>query len=75
MRAVAPHERRHVDELVGDRSTSAADVDDWDSLMHVTLVLRVESEFGVRFSSGEVSALSTVGDLMDLVEKSLGKLP
>jgi acyl carrier protein len=59
------------DELVVSRDTSAADVDAWDSLQHVTLILRVESHFGVRFSSAEVADLSSVGDLLDILSRRL----
>ncbi len=51
------------------RATSAKDIDEWDSLMHVNLVLAVESRFGVRFTSTEVAGLKDVGELTDLVEK------
>lgn len=56
------------DDLVIARDTTAAEVEDWDSLMHVTLVVNVELEFGVRFKSSDVSALGSVGDLIDLIE-------
>ena len=49
------------------RQTSASDIEGWDSLTHVTLVLHVEKAFGVRFSSSEVSALRNAGDLEALV--------
>jgi acyl carrier protein len=57
------------DDLVIARETTAADVEEWDSLMHVTLVVNVEREFGLRFKSSEVSALQSVGDLVDLIER------
>lgn len=57
------------DEINVSRETSAKDIDEWDSLMHVNLVLAVESKFGVRFTSTEVAALKDVGDLNDLIEK------
>ena len=47
--------------------TSAADIDGWDSLTHVTLILQVERTFGVRFTSSEVAALRSAGDLEALV--------
>ena len=56
------------DEIELSRDTTAADVDAWDSLMHVTLVLAIEREFGVRFSSTEVAQLVDIGELVDLVE-------
>jgi acyl carrier protein len=60
------------DELVVTLETTAADVDGWDSLMHVRLIICIEKAFHVRFSSSEVAALKSVGDLVDLIT---GKLP
>jgi len=56
------------DDLVVTRDTSARDVDEWDSLMHINLVLNVEKEFSVRFSSSEVAMLQNVGQLIDLID-------
>ena len=55
------------DEIQVTRATTARDVEGWDSLMHVTLIVNLEKAFGVRFSSGEVAALKNVGDLDDLI--------
>jgi len=60
------------DDLVINEATSAADIEEWDSLMHVTLVLEVEGAFKLRFSSGDVAGLKTVGDLCALIEKQSG---
>ena len=56
------------DEIEISRATTAADIDEWDSLMHVTLVLEVEKSFGLRFSSGDVADLQDVGGLLDMIE-------
>lgn len=57
------------DDLSVQAQTSAKDIDDWDSLMHVNLILAVESKFDVRFTSTEVAGLKDVGELLALVEK------
>lgn len=56
------------DELLVTRDTKASDVAEWDSLMHVNLILAVEREFDIRFSSMEVASLIDVGHLADLVD-------
>lgn len=56
------------DELSITRSTTAAEVPAWDSLMHVTLVLQTEAAFGIKFSSSEIANLKNVGELVDLVD-------
>jgi acyl carrier protein len=60
------------DELTINPETAAPDVEGWDSLMHVTLVVNVEKAFGVRFSSSEVAALKNVGELVDLIARHQG---
>lgn len=46
---------------------SAADVAEWDSLTHISLMVAVERTFSVRFRVGEVEALKNVGDLARLI--------
>ena len=59
------------DDLTIARETTAADVEGWDSLMHVRLMLAVEKAFGVRFSSSEVASMHNVGDLIDILERKV----
>jgi len=47
--------------------TTAYDVPGWDSLMHIQLLVAVESRFGVRLSTAQVTSLSNVGELMTLI--------
>ena len=54
-----------------DRATTAADVEGWDSLMHVSLLVSMEKTFGVRFTSSEVASLKNVGELADLIDHRL----
>jgi acyl carrier protein len=56
------------EDLVISRETSAKDIEEWDSVMHVSLIVNVEKGFGVRFSSSEVAKLQNVGELADLIE-------
>ncbi len=60
------------DDLQITRDTSAADIEEWDSLMHVALLLNVEQGFGIKFNSGDVSGLKSVGDLADLIAARQG---
>jgi acyl carrier protein len=57
------------DELVVSPQTTAQDVEGWDSLMHVTLVINVEKAFRVRFTSAEVASLKNVGELVSLIDR------
>ena len=51
---------------------TAAEVENWDSLTHIDLITAVEREFRVKFTTGEVTALKNVGELVALVEKKSG---
>jgi acyl carrier protein len=51
---------------------TANDVDGWDSLSHVNLILAVEKGFGVRFSQKELLTFKNVGDLLRCIESKLG---
>ena len=57
------------DELNLTPQTTAEDVDGWDSLSHIRLVLAVSKAFGVKFSASEIGNLKNVGEFADLIEK------
>jgi acyl carrier protein len=46
---------------------SADDVEDWDSLSHIRLVVAIEKAFSIRFSTAELGNLKTVADLVGLI--------
>jgi acyl carrier protein len=47
---------------------SAKDVDGWDSLTHIRLMLTVEKAFKIKFSTSEIGKLENVGDLVTLIK-------
>ena len=47
----------------------ADDIEKWDSLMHVNLIVAIEKKFGVRFKNSEIARLQCIGDLKCLVTK------
>ena len=53
--------------IVVTRRTTAKDIEDWDSLEHITLIGAVESEFKVKFTMKEVSSMKNVGEMADLI--------
>lgn len=51
------------DGIVATPALKASDIDGWDSLAHVRVILAVEKAFGVKFKAAEVNGFKNVGDL------------
>jgi len=58
-------------ELILHETTTAADVENWDSLNHIDLILAVERRCKVKFTTREVTGLANVGELAELTRKKL----
>lgn len=65
------------DELVLTLTSTAADVDGWDSLMHLNVIIALEKRFKVRFSTAEISDLKedgkNIGSILDLISAKQGQ--
>ena len=57
------------DTLTLAETTTAKDVDGWDSITHVLIVVAIEKKFKVRFTAGEIQQLHNVGDLAALIRR------
>ncbi|MCR5287025.1 MAG: acyl carrier protein [Saccharofermentans sp.] len=55
-----------------NENTTAADVDGWDSLEHINLLVAIERGFGIRFTMGETTGLKNVGEMVDKIMAHLG---
>ena len=55
------------DDLLINSSTTAQDVDGWDSLAHIRLIVAIEKSFGLRFSAAEISDVENVGQMAELI--------
>jgi len=60
------------ESLVITDDTTAADIEDWDSLTHITLVNEIEDAFNYKFSMKEVLGMKNVGEMLDILEKHSG---
>ena len=60
-----------VEDLVLTDETTADDVEEWDSLSHVQLVVALEKTFGIKFTSREILSWDNVGDLVDCISKKV----
>lgn len=47
--------------------TTADDIEDWDSLEHINLIVAVEKEFAVKFNIGETNSMNNVGEMVDII--------
>lgn len=54
-------------------STTADDIEAWDSLEHITLISAVEKEFKMRFTMKEVSGMKNVGEMMNIIAERAKK--
>ena len=57
------------DEIVVNAETTANDIEDWDSLEHINLIVSVEQEFGMKFNMNEVTTMKNVGDMVKIIEE------
>ena len=62
-------EELELEDLVWTDETTADDVEEWDSLSHVQLVVALEKAFGINFTSREILSWDNVGDLVDCISK------
>ena len=56
-----------------NESLSALDIDDWDSLANISIVVAVEKDFGVKFSMSDVVEFKCVGDMVRKIKLQLEK--
>ena len=59
------------DNLVIVDETNADDVEAWNSLSHINLILAVESNFGIKFRTIEIENMTNVRDLVDAIERKI----
>ena len=57
------------DDLIITYSTTAKEVDGWDSLAHIRLIVAIEKSFNLRFTAAEISELENVGEMINLILK------
>lgn len=58
-------------DLVITCNSNAMNVNGWDSLTHINLIMAIEKRYKVRFALGELRDLENVGDLLDLLGKKV----
>lgn len=61
------------DDIVLEPSTTAADVEGWDSVSNIEVMVALEQEFSVRFNTGEMANLANMGQLVALISSRLSE--
>ena len=60
------------EDIVLNDDTTAEDIEDWDSLMHITLISEVEDEFDVHVAMKDVTGMQNVGEMASLILEQVG---
>ena len=57
------------EDIVISDTTTAADIDGWDSLTHISLIASVEDEFDIKFDMKAIQGLKNVGEMVNIIEE------
>ena len=60
------------DSITVNDETTADDIEDWDSLMHITLVSEIENAFGFKFKMKDVVGMKNVCEMLDIIKEAVG---
>lgn len=55
------------EDIVLNDSTTADDVDGWDSLTHIQLIVAIEKQFKIKFTSKEILSWRNIGEMLDSI--------
>jgi acyl carrier protein len=59
------------EELIITEATNADDIEDWDSLSNIQLIVQIEKKFGVKFKSSEITQFEHIGDIITAIKQKL----
>lgn len=51
------------------RETTADDIEEWDSLAHISIIVAIENEFGIKFDLMDIKPLKNIGEFIDLIKR------
>lgn len=58
-----------LEDVTLENDTTANDIEEWDSLSHIRLIIAIERHFGIKFTNAEIESLKKFGDLVALVQR------
>lgn len=59
------------EDITVTENTTSSDIEEWDSLTHITLISEVEDAFGMHFAMKDVLGMKNVGEMADIIAKSI----
>ena len=59
------------DEIVLAPSTTADDIEEWDSLSHIQLIVAIEKHFKIRFKTSEITSYKNIGEMCEGIQSKL----
>ena len=59
------------EELVITRDTPADDIEDWDSLTHMQLIVEIEKKYNIKFTTAEIKKAQNVGEFIDIIKEKM----
>ena len=63
------------DRIVISDEMTANDVEEWDSLAHINLIMEIEAEYNLKFTVDDIVGLKNVGEMIQLIERKLRARP
>jgi len=60
------------EDIVLTDATNSDNIEDWDSLEQINLLVAIEKQFSIKFSLADVADLENVGAMVDLIERMVG---
>ena len=61
-----------IDDVELTDDTTADDIEEWDSLSHVRLIVAIERKYGIKFTNTEIEGLKRFKDIVDLIQAKTG---
>lgn len=55
------------ESITVEDATTSDDIEDWDSLEHINLIVAIEGKFNMKFNMGEVTTMKNVGEMVDII--------
>lgn len=59
------------EDIAISEDTTSKDIEDWDSITHITLINEIEGQFNIRFTTEEMMKAKNVGEFIEIIDKKI----